>query len=132
MIHRILTLGRWDIDFLFAKEGYDEAAVVYCLLDASAPDKIIDKAEELMGSCEYNCGFTYINSNIRRAVVLIGPTTSGQQFVNTFVHEIHHLAVAIASDLGVDLEGESPAYLAGDAAMDLAEAICELGCRHCH
>jgi len=131
MIHRILTLGRWDIDFVFATDGYDEAAVIYLLEDAYAPGEIIAKAEDIMYTCEYNCGFTYSNSEKKRAVVLIGPTTSGRQFQNTFVHEIHHLAVAIASDLGVDLEGESPAYLAGNSAMELAEVVCELGCRHC-
>lgn len=60
--------------------------------------------------------------------VVIGPTTSAAQFQNTLVHEIHHLAVAVADSLGVDLEGETPAYLAGDSAMSLADIICRLGC----
>lgn len=43
-----------------------------------------------------------------------------------------NLAVAIASDLGIDLESETPAYVAGDAARELADVICQLGCRNCH
>ena len=46
----------------------------------------------------------------------------------SFVHEVHHLAVAIADSLGYDLESEAHAYIAGDAALALAKTICELGC----
>lgn len=63
--------------------------------------------------------------------MVVGPTSSGKQLINTCVHEIHHLAVAIADSLGYDLEGESPAYLAEDSALALAETICEFGCPNC-
>lgn len=76
-----------------------------------------------------NTGFTYTNAIVFRAVVCIGPTTSGGEFQNTLVHEIHHLAVAIARELGVDLEGETPAYLAGDTMRAFADVVCKLGCR---
>lgn len=56
----------------------------------------------------------------------------GKQFQNTVVHEVHHLAVAIAKSLGVDLDGEDPAYLSGDSAMEIADIICTLGCRCCN
>jgi hypothetical protein len=61
----------------------------------------------------------------------VGPTTSGKQFVNTFVHEVRHVADAIAKSIGYELDAEGPAYLSGDAAMALAEVLCELGCEHC-
>ena len=76
-----------------------------------------------------NTGFTYTNARVFRAVVCIGPTTSGGEFQNTLTHEIHHLAVAIARELGVDLEGETPAYLAGDTMRSFADVVCKLGCR---
>lgn len=129
MIHRVITIGRWTVDFLFATKRYDIDGVLSCLYDAHAPDEIMEKAEELMLSCRYNCGFTYTNQNRRRAVVLIGPTTSGDEFQNTLVHEIRHLADAIAKSLGVPLDSERPAYISGDTAKALAEVICELGCR---
>jgi len=128
------------VDFLFAIDRYDIDGVLGCLYDAGAPGWVMDRAEDLMLSCDYNCGFTFsqqnyyhfINRDKHRAVVLIGPTSSGEEFIDTFVHEVHHLAVAIASDLGVDLESESPAYIAGDSARALAEVVCELGCPCCH
>ena len=129
MIHRVLGIGRWVVDFLFATKRYDIDGVLACLYDAYAPDYIMKQAEELMLSRKYNRGFTYTNQNKRRAVVLIGPTTSGEEFQNTIVHEIRHLADAIAKSLGVPLDSEKPAYVSGDTAKALAEVICELGCR---
>ena len=128
VIYRFLKIGRWSVDFLFATKGYDIDGVIACLRDADAPRNILSQAEDLMLSCDYNCGFTYSNPFNKRAVVLIGPTTSGAEFLDTLVHEIHHLSVAIASELGVDLEGESPAYLSGDSARALADVVCKLGC----
>lgn len=129
MIHRVLAIGRWTVDFLFATKGYDVDGVLACLYDAYAPDSVLEQAEDLMLSCDYNCGFTYTNQGRRRAVVLVGPTTSGEEFLNTMVHEVRHLADAIATSLGVPLDSERPAYLSGDTAKELAEVICELGCR---
>jgi hypothetical protein len=41
-----------------------------------------------------------------------------------------YLAVQIY-ELYFDFESKSPAYISGDAAMALAEVVCELGCDHC-
>ena len=130
-IHRVLKIGRWVVDFIFATKYYDVDGILSCLYDAGAPRWVMENAGELMSEGKYNTGFTYTNPAIHRAVVVVGPTTSGAEYIDTLVHEIHHLAVAIASELGIDLESESPAYLAGDSARALAEVVCELGCEHC-
>lgn len=131
MIHRVLRIGRWIVDFLFAREGYDIEGVLACLYDAGASNSVLNQAEDLMLSCKYNCGFTYSDQRRRRAVVLIGPTTSGSEFQDTLVHEIRHLADAIAEGLGIYLNSEHPAYISGDTARSLAGIICELGCARC-
>lgn len=131
MVHRTLAIGRWVVDFLFAEEDYDIDGVLACLYDAYAPDDILNQAEDLMTSCDWNCGFTYTNAHRMRGVVLIGPTSSGSEFIDTLVHELFHLAVAIADNLGIDLQGEWPAYLIGDSARDFADVVCQMGCRNC-
>ena len=128
MIHRVLAIGRWVVDFLFATGRYDVDGVLACLSEAHAPASVLDEAEDLMLSCEYDCGFTYTNQSRRRAVVLIGPSSSGKEFQDTFVHEIRHLADAIAKSLGIPLDSEKPAYISGDTARALTEVVCELGC----
>lgn len=131
MVHRVLSIGSWVADFLFARLSYDEEGVLACLYEIGADDYVIKQASKIMDSERLNCGFTFANPDLKRAVVVVGPTSSGKQFINTCVHEIHHLAAAIADSLGYDLEGESPAYLAGDSALALAETICEFGCPNC-
>ena len=132
MIHQVLRIGSWVVDFLFATKRYDIDGILGCLYDTGAPEWAIEQALELMQGCSYNCGFTFSNENRHRAIVLIGPATSGEEFIDSFVHETHHLAVAIAASIGIDLESETPAYIAGDSARALADVICELGCPHCH
>ena len=129
---RTLKIGRWIVDFIFCVEHFDIDGILSCVYDCGASERVMQQAEELMLSCKYNCGFTFANPDEYRAVVVISPTTSGEEFQDTLVHEIHHLAVAIAAELGIDLESETPAYIAGDAARALAEVVCELGCSHCH
>ena len=125
-------IGRWRIHFIFAPDGYDENVILDIMYDLDSPDYILVQAGRKMRRNKPNEGFTYTNSSIKEAVVVIGHTTSGEEFVNTLVHEIKHLSVAIADSLGLDLRGEAPAYLAGDSARDLADIICKLGCPSCH
>lgn len=131
MVKRSLHIGRWVVDFLFASDSYDVDGVLGCLYDAYAPYSVMRKAKDFMLEDKLNTGFTYTNEDMFRGVVVIGPSESGEEFIDTLVHEVHHLAVAIASELGVDLEGETPAYLSGDSARALASVICEMGCSSC-
>ena len=131
MIHRVLNIGRWVIDFLFARERYDTEGVIACLHDVRAPLEVMRRAGDIMERGGLNCGFTFSNPDLKRAICVVGPTSSGEEFLNTFTHELRHVADVIAKSIGYDLDGEAPAYISGDAAMSLAEVVCELGCEHC-
>ena len=131
MIEQTLKIGRWHVEFFFAQDGYDIDALQDRLYDFGASVAVMRKAWDLMESGEDNTGFTFSNPVERLALVAIGPTTSGAEFLDTLVHEVHHLAVAIASELGIDLESESPAYISGDSTRELADIVCQLGCKHC-
>lgn len=132
MIHRVLYIGKWIIDFLFSVDGYDRDEIMYYLYRLGADRETVDHIAEVIDSGSPNTGFTYTDGRSHRGLVSVGPTTSGSEFVDTLVHEVHHLAVAVAANLGVDLEGETPAYLAGDAARELADVVCLLGCSDCN
>ena len=132
MIHRILKIGHWEVDFLFAHSGYNDEEVLTYLYEIDAPISVMRRANKIMESGRMNRGFTFANPYMKRAVVVTGPTTSSKQFLNTFTHEVHHLAVAIAKSIGYELDSEGPAYITGDTTMALAETICELGCEHCN
>ena len=132
MIYRNLHIGRWHALFVFAPDGYDDNAILDILYDLDATDYILVKAEKKMREGRPNEGFTFANSRMKEALVVIGPSTSGAEFVNTLSHEIYHLSVAVAKSLGLDLEGEQAAYMEGDAMGDFIELVCQFGCDKCN
>lgn len=131
MIQRNLTIGRWWVEFYFCPDGYDIDAILDRMYDFGAPVERMRQALELMEHGGPDKGFTFSNPFERVAMIVIGPTSSGDEFLDSMVHELHHLAVHIASALGIDLKGEGPAYIGGDSARELADVICRLGCNKC-
>lgn len=127
MVHRSLTIRDWTVDFLFSDEGYDEDLVLNYLYDNEAPYDIMLEANHLMKSGT-DRGFTYSDPMFKYALVVVGPASSGQEFIDTLVHEVFHLAVAVADKQDANLRGEVPAYIAGDSARELSDVICRLGC----
>ena len=120
------------MDFLFAPEGYDKEDVLSYLKYLGASQKDILRIRDVIDNEEQNTGFTFVSPYESTILVGIGPSETGDEFTNTLSHEIHHLAVAIADNLGVNLRGEEPAYLHGDTVQALFDIICELGCPRCH
>lgn len=137
MIRRVLRVGDWMVEFLFCVGRYDIDGVLACLYDAGAPRWVMKQALDLMENCDYDCGFTYsarrpqrysyYNRDKQRSVVLIGPTSSGAEFLDTTVHELRHLTDAIAKSMGVELDSEEAAYISGDTARELADIIFKIG-----
>ncbi|MBO7684826.1 MAG: hypothetical protein J6Y20_04665 [Lachnospiraceae bacterium] len=131
MIRRDLDIGRWHVEFYFALDDYDIDEILGRLYFFGAGERVLRKARFLMRSGEPNQGFTFSNPYDRVSVVVVGPTTSGRQFQNTFTHELRHLINGIARSLGVVLDSETSSYMTGDAAMSLADVVCRLGCEKC-
>ena len=132
MIRRQLNIGRWEVDFLFAPDGYDREEVLSMLSDLGAARKDGKRIEVVIDNRELNTGFTFVSPYEPVILVAVGPASSGEQFVNTIAHELYHLATAIADGLGIDLRGEEPAYLIGDTIQPLVDIVCRLGCPHCN
>lgn len=131
MTKREINIGRWVVEFYFATDGYDTSVILDRMYSFGADASTMKEALSLMEDAKYNTGFTFANPMEHLVIIAIGPTTDSSEFIDTLVHEVHHLAVVIADDLGIDLEEETPAYIAGDSARALAEVICSLGCDHC-
>lgn len=129
MDEKYLKIGRWSVGFMFCIDEYDINRITDIMKETGASADIIDSAIRLMLSDKMNTGFTYTDATDLVAIVVVGPSSSGAEFIDTLVHEIHHLAVAIASNLGINLDEETPAYISGDLARDMAEYICNIGCR---
>ena len=127
MTHRTIHIRGWRVD-VFIEDGYHPDMVMECLEDMGAENDILENAHGLIVENKPNQAFTY--SNGRRTCIYIGWTTSGEEFLNSMIHEIRHLVDHIAAFYGLD-NNEAVGYISGDAALLLAEDICEHGCPHC-
>lgn len=130
MIHRAIRVRDWTVDFLFVDGKNDQEGVLACLLDIGATKRIVDTAIELMDG-GMNRGFTLSNTERRASLSWVGPQTSGSEWVNTTVHEIAHVAQAIAYGEDLDTLSEVFAYLVGDITQGVADILCHLACDRC-
>lgn len=130
MIHRTLRVRGWSVDFVLAHGRNDAEWVLNALRDLEAPEDVMAEAESLMDAGP-NCGFTFSNGYRRCILTWVGRQASGAEWVNTTVHEIVHVAMAIAIDQGIDPYTEELAYLIGDVTERLSDLLCALACDHC-
>ena len=132
MIHRTIHIDGWVADCWFSQGDYDAADILFALEDCGAEESIIERVSHNMREpYDHNTGFTYSNADMRRSVLVVGPTTSGEEFFDSLIHEMLHLASHIAKHYGYAVTEESFAYLIGDIARDLADIACKLSCPHC-
>lgn len=131
MIHRRLDIRNleWRVDVYIDDGSVDPEEVLDCLCSIGASVRSIRKAERLFDrdlpneafTCSPRSGFTCI---------YIGRATSGEEFLNSVVHELRHLVDDIARYYHIG-NGEAVGYISGEAAFMLASDICRLGCPNC-
>lgn len=83
------------------------------------------------GIGEPNSGVTYTNTASRASVVVIGLTTSADEFANTYDHEKGHLVRHISQHLGLEPYGEQEQYIAGYVSQQMFSVAKSFLCDHC-
>lgn len=117
--------------FYFAVSGYWRTDILQRLEELDAPPSILKRVSRNMSLDRMDTGFTYSNPVIKKSLVVIGRSSSGAEFLNSFVHELRHLADDISFVYGYPLRGEPAAYLTGEIALGLSDIVCELSCDKC-
>lgn len=131
MIERTIHINDWCADVFLCFRHYDENVLEDALRRVGAPIGVVARMREIARDDEYNTGFTYSNPDMKRSVVVIGKAVSGREFMNTFVHEVRHLADDIAISSGMPLRGEKVAYLSGSIASCLFDLVGMFTCPQC-
>lgn len=70
-----------------------------------------------------NTGFTFNNTDEKISIIGIAKQTSGDQFLNTTVHELKHVQSCICNYYNISEKGEPAAYLIGYIAMEMYDFI---------
>lgn len=131
MMTRRLSVGDWCCTFFFGYTPEDIDEVLSSLEECDAPMWIRRDAERNLLEGNPNEGFTFGDADSKCAVVAMGFAESGEEFLNTFTHELRHLVDDIAYVEGLPPRGEDVAYLTGNITLGVADVVCRYSCNHC-
>lgn len=131
MLFRRINIRNWEITFAFLFGKEDADSIVRLLAEAEASDKIIETVRKNILRERDNEGFCFSNPSLRKSVAGIGYTSSGEEFLNSSIHEIIHLVQDIAKTDGLDPYGESAAYFGGDISSKISDIVCRFSCDKC-
>lgn len=121
--------GGWLVTAYYAVTHYEVDEILHTLAEAGADDKSLERAYDNLSSGNLNTGLCY--SGKGESVLVISCASSPAQFLNSLVHELHHLASHIASALGYDQKGEETCYIAGETAEKIYKVASKFLCEHC-
>lgn len=121
----------WKIRVYYAVDDYYVEDIVTDLVKLQSSDRVISETRNFMYQKKYNIGFTYSNLDKRESLVIIGITSSADEFQNTFDHEKGHLAMHISRELNIDPFSEEFQYLTGEIGKAMFEYAKLFMCDHC-
>ena len=133
MITQSIYLDRWDwqIKVFYAVDSYYVDEILDDLEEIGCSRLKLDEIESFLATEQYDIGLTYSNLRDRCSVVIIGLTSSPEQFQNTFDHEKGHLAMHICETDGIDPFSEKYQYLTGDIGQNMFKVAKRFLCEHC-
>lgn len=116
---KIHSVG-WTVEIYYDARPSNADEILDALWDLGCAERYLYKAERLLRSGVANEGLTYSNPYERRSIVVVGHADSPLSLVNTLLHEVDHLQVAICRADGLRTDGEDAAYLMGDITEAIA------------
>lgn len=121
----------WNVRVYYALDTYYIEDILEDLMYIGCSSEELFKVEDLFDYNYKNRGFTFTNSRIRSSIIIIGKTTSAEEFQNTFDHEKGHLAMHISQTLDIDVYGEEYQYLTGEIGKQMFKVAKLFLCNHC-
>lgn len=87
------------------------------LQDLACHSRPLEDACLLVSQSEPDTAFTYTNISLHRTLIVLCPSSSPSQFLNTLTHELLHAVTHISDYYSIPLNTESPCYLLGSLAQ---------------
>jgi hypothetical protein len=121
----------WDVTVYYAVDSYYIDEIIDEMINIGCRRKDVQTAKDLLSNGSYNIGLTYSNYIEQRSIVVIGLTSTPDEFQNTFDHEKGHLAMHIGKALDIDIFGEEYQYLTGKIGQSMFKVAKGFMCEHC-
>lgn len=121
----------WLVTVFYEATANDAEDILCALVEAGCSDAYLANAIENIKGGGLNCGLTYTNVGNGMSVVVIGETTSADEFANTYAHEQGHLVRHISQAFGLEPHGETEQYIAGEINQQMFAVAKKYLCEHC-
>lgn len=119
----------WTIIAYYAVTHLDMEEIMQSLERAGCRGRNLKTAYENLSSGNKDTGLCFSGDGV--SVLVLSVTSSKPQFMNSLVHELHHLASHIATSVGYNLTGEDVCYLAGKIAEKMYPVVGRYLCECC-
>lgn len=132
MITGKVTLRRygWRVVYFMAADRTDADEIMRALERVGCPAERLEKAERMLRGRSCDTGLTYSNKKRRFSCITISQTRNFSELINTFVHELDHVAKHITLAMSIDPFSERASYLIGELARDIfVELTSKLFCK---
>lgn len=110
----VLRAYNWHIKAFYNFTCNYTPEAINALQLIKCPKNSITEAVYNIMSCKLNKGLTFTNMSLQRSVIIVSESSSPSEFLNTLVHENHHLLSHIAEKYGISCGSEELSYLAGE------------------
>lgn len=114
-----LPKWKWECDVFYDATSEDMPEILQRIREIGCGRLQLFKARTALSTRKPNTGLTFTSFKDGRSVMVIGYTSSADEFQNTFDHEKGHLARHICLALDVDPYGEEAQYLAGEIGQKM-------------
>lgn len=122
--------GGWKVVYYVAADRTDADEIMRALERVGCPAERLEKAERMLRGRSCDTGLTYSNKKRRFSCITISQTRNFSELINTFVHELDHVAKHITLAMSIDPYSERASYLIGELARDIfVDLISKLFCK---
>ena len=133
MIRQTIYLGNydWTVRVYYAVTSVWSGRILDDLAGMGCGGVDYERARRNLESYNLNTGLTFSSARFHESLMVIGLTSSPEEFASTYDHEKGHLARQICQAFGIDPYGEEAQYLAGDIGKKMFPIAKKFLCEHC-
>ena len=121
----------WTVRIYYAVTTYWTDMIMRDLSEIGCNGRDRERAWRNLHDGRLNTGLTFSNPRFHESVMVIGLTSSPDEFANSYDHEKGHLARQICQAFDIDPYGEEAQYLAGDISKKMFPIAKKFLCEHC-
>lgn len=133
MIYQRFRLPQYDwiVTVFYAVTTYWTDDIVRCLERAGCDGKNLRDAYEQLSLGKLDTGLTFSNKERGETVMVIALTSSAEEFMKSWTHEMGHLKDHIATTCGISPHGEEIQYLGDDIITEMWDIAHQFVCCKC-